>query len=181
MHESKYGIETLFHNHPRLLKTQGEKRDIDHFKEIMSEIIEQPLLINSELFNGLMFSRGAILHSMLKQKGLYNVMKNAFIHMEKCLQNKLITNDVEVYKVNSGVYSQEHIDNLQLNEKDKLIAQESILDPHIIADVLSDLIMDHNNKIYNHINIYQELEKDKYRKLTSGEPVKEPRFYQEIQ
>ena len=76
MHECKYGIETMFHNYPRLLKIEGEERSLDHFKSIMGEIIQQPLFINAEVLQeGIVHTQGTIFHSLLRQKGIFTVLQ----------------------------------------------------------------------------------------------------------
>ena len=83
MHECKYGIETMFHNYPRLLKVEGEERSLDHFKSIMAEILQQPLFINSEILKeGLMCldnsvegNQATIFHSLLRQKGIFSILE----------------------------------------------------------------------------------------------------------
>jgi NADP-dependent 3-hydroxy acid dehydrogenase YdfG len=179
MHESKYGIETLFHNYPRILKTAGEKRSLEHFKSIMAEIIEQPLLVNADMLDGLVQPRSTILHSVLKQRGLYNVVLGAFVHMERCIEDRMVETNTEVFKVNPGIYSDEHIDNLQLNEEEKEEVKKHKLDPELVADILAEMINDHEEKIFNHINVYKEIEQnEKYRSLFNGNRPSEPVWYQ---
>ena len=66
----------MFHNYPRLLKFEGEKRSMDHFKSIMGEIVQQPLFINSEvLLEEIMHEESTIFHSLLRQRGIFTVLQ----------------------------------------------------------------------------------------------------------
>ena len=181
MHESKYGVETVFHNYPKILKVEGEQRTLDHFKSIMGVIVEQPLFINSDLINNkLMHPGSSILHSLIKQKGIFTVVYGSFIHMERWLEKQLIENDISAYKINPGIYSQEHIENLQLSKEELEEANKAKLCPEKVSQVLAKLILSHTQEITGHINIYEEIMKEEWKGLFEGKAPKEPKFYMSI-
>lgn len=169
MHEWKYGISSIFHNYPYILKVGDEKRDIDHMKSIMQQIIEQPLFINSDVFEQKLVHKDVkIYHNILKQKGIYSVLSATFIHMQRCLSENLGKRNGHLIKINNGIYSQEHLDNVGV-EFDK---NTQLLDYKILAKLIAKKIA--NPDDINDINIYEEL-------LTQGhEGIEEPTFYKAL-
>ena len=178
LHESKFGLKSIFHNYPRILKLEGEQRTVDHFKDIMGEIIEQPLNFNSDILNEELIHPGwAIYHSHLKQKGLFKVVHGSFLHMQRWLQEKLDQKLAKLVRVDPGIYSQKHIDNLGLDEDEKLAYEKAIIDPMIISKIIVDAILN-ENEISREIKAYDRLESNAYKELLGSERIPtEPESY----
>ena len=86
----------------------------------MGEIVEQPLMVNSDLISDqLLLPESVVYHSQLKQNGMFKVLYGSFIHMQRCLKDKLQNQKISLTRVDPGIYSQEHLDNLTLSESDK--------------------------------------------------------------
>ena len=97
--------------------------------------------------------------------------------MERCLEKLLIEQDVSAYQVNPGIYSKEHIDNLQLNKEELEEANKEKLWPEKVSQILSQLIINHREQITGNVDIYKEVAADKWKDLIGTNPPKEPKFY----
>lgn len=178
MHESKYGIETVFHNYPRILKLEGEERTVEHFKEIMGEIIEQPLNVNSDILNDeLLYPGASIFHSQIRQKGLYSVVYGSFIHMQRCLEQQLASKNVNLCRVDPGIYTDEHIANLSLIENEREVFRKSKIDAAVVAKIIADLIITHRENRAQEFNIYKALADAKWKHLVGDTIPVEPESY----
>jgi hypothetical protein len=138
-------------------------------KSIMQQIIEQPLFVNSDVFEQkLVLKDVKIYHNILKQKGIYSVFNATFSHMQRCLSQNLNSKNGHIIKINSGIYSQDHLENVGV-EYDQ---NTQLLDYKIVAKLIADKISDPED--IKDINIYDELQKHGHKDVT------EPEFYKNI-
>jgi hypothetical protein len=58
----------------RYLKQKSEEATIEHFKDLVTELVEKPMFINADLISGNLLSPNAsLLHLVIKQPGIYEM------------------------------------------------------------------------------------------------------------
>ncbi|CAI2376670.1 unnamed protein product [Moneuplotes crassus] len=177
MHECKYSIETLFHNYPRILKIEGEENSLDHFKDIMAQIIQQPMITNSEILQEELICadpsaserQATIFHSILRQKGIYSILQGTFMHMERCLESDLKKHKTSVVQIDPGIYSSEHLSNIPNAPKSLNTSSTQIIPAEVVAETISSQIINHRVLESPKINLYDLLSE-----------YSEPPYYKEI-
>ncbi len=87
----------------------GEEPTIDHFKGLMAEIVEKQCFLNAELLeSGLLSDEALLVHVVIEQPGISDIVKGSLDTMRRCLQLK----KRKMIQVDPGVYSEEMVQNL---------------------------------------------------------------------
>jgi hypothetical protein len=69
-----------------LLKLGEEEATIDHFKDLMNSIVETPMFVNAEMLEADLLSPTAlIMHSVISQPGISDIVSGSMGTMERCL------------------------------------------------------------------------------------------------
>lgn len=135
------GIEfdLVFHNRGRLLQHEGEEPTMEHFKGIMNELVEKPMFINSDLLEaGLLAENALIVHSVVNQPGISEIITGSMQTMKRCLD----LGQRKVMQVDPGLYEESMITSATNDEAVRKRMISELRDP---SDVADDVLEQINN------------------------------------
>ena len=75
LQEENFKLQSVFHNPSTFLKHKAEEATIEHFKDLVFQIIEKPMFLNSELIanQNVLADSTAFVHILFKQKGIFEM------------------------------------------------------------------------------------------------------------